>query len=265
MMRCWLLLVLASFVASPPVFAQESSSDWTFNASVGWAWRDIDGTLFGIKPPLTGFATADSLGLGSSSEAQATFGVRWKRLGVRLVYMPSEFTGDGTLLQVLDFGDGPVFGNATPISSKIKVEMTLANLEYDLLERTDMDWGVGAGLGKIDLDIAMLPAVGPETVINGDVPFGYLTTTFTKRWQKFSLAVGLQGLSVSVDNYAITYRSLSLAAAYTFHSRDDIQLDVFAGYRRVDFEYDFDDKETGARTNTDFSMVGPNIGVRIIW
>jgi len=160
-----------------PAFAEKPESDWGFSASVGWSWRQIDGTLFSVVPPLTGLATADSLGLSSSSEAQATLGMRWRRLGVQLVYLPSDFSGDGTLLQALDLGSGPVIGGATPIRSDIKVTMTLANVEYDLLARADMDWGIGAGFGKVDLDIGLLPETGPDMTINGDTPFGYLTTS----------------------------------------------------------------------------------------
>ncbi len=258
------VILLALFVAQP-VFAQEEQSDWGFNASVGWSWRDIDGTLFGVKPPLTGVATADSLGLGSSSEGQATLGMRWKRLGIQLVYLPSEFSGDGVLLQELDFGNGTVIGIETPISSDLKVAMTLANVEYDLLGRADMDWGVGVGFGKVALDVDLVPEIGPEVRISGDVPFGYLSTTFTKRWQNFSVSVGAQGLSMSIDQYTVTYRSLSVAGAYKIYSRDKMRLDAFAGYRFVDFNYDFDDDNSGARTNTDLSMEGPNIGFRIAW
>lgn len=246
-------------------FAQEAEPDWGFNASVGWSWRQIDGTLFSVKPPLTGAATADSLGLGTSSEAEATLGMRWKRLSARLVYLPSDFTGDGALRQALDFGNGPVIGGNTPINSNIEVVMTLANVEYDLLGRTDMDWGVGGGFGKVDLDIGLVPETGPEVRINGDVPFGYLTTTYMKRWQKFSASIGVQGLSVSMGEYAITYKSLALAGAYKIYSRPGMQLDAFAGYRYVDLEYDFDDHESDARTSTNFSLGGPSVGLRITW
>jgi hypothetical protein len=64
-------ILIAVFFAQP-VFAQEEQSDWGFNASVGWSWRQIDGTLFSMRPPLAGLATTDSLNLGSSSEAQGS-------------------------------------------------------------------------------------------------------------------------------------------------------------------------------------------------
>jgi len=264
-----LLTVIAILVATPGTgqlaFAQEPVADWGFSASVGWSWRQIDGDLFSFAPPLAGRATTDSLGLGSSSEAQATLGIRWKRLGVQLVYLPSDFTGEGTLLQALDFGNGPVIGSGTPISSNIKVAMTLANVEYDLLGRADMDWGIGAGFGKVDLDIGLVPETGPDVTISGDVPFGYLTTTYTKRWQKLSASVGVQGLSASTGEYTINYRSLNLAGAYKIHSHDNMRLDALAGYRYVDFEYDFDDDNSGALTSTSFTLSGPYIGVRIAW
>ena len=264
-----LLIALAILVATPGpgqrAFAQEPVPDWGFSASVGWSWRQIDGTMFSLAPPLTGLATTDSLGLGSSSDAQATFGMRWKRLGVQLVYLPSEFTGEGTLVRGLDFGNGPVIGGSTPISSDIKVAMTLANVEYDLLGRADMDWGIGVGFGKVDLNIGLVPEIGPDVTISGDVPFGYLTTTYTKRWQNLSASVGVQGVSVSMGEYSIAYKSLSLAGAYKIYSRDKMRLDVLAGYRYVDLEYDFDDDNSGARTSTDFSIAGPYIGLRIAW
>ena len=101
-----LLTVIAILVATPGTgqlaFAQEPVADWGFSASVGWSWRQIDGDLFSFAPPLAGRATTDSLGLGSSSEAEASLGMRWKRLGVKLVYLPSGFTGEGTLVQFLD-------------------------------------------------------------------------------------------------------------------------------------------------------------------
>jgi len=264
-----LLIVLAVLFAGSGTgrlaCAQEPVSDWGFSASVGWAWRQIDGDLFSVAPPLTGRATADSLGLGSSSEAQATLGMRWKRLGVQLVYLPSDFTGEGMLVQALDFGDGPVIGTSTPIDSDIKVTMTLANVEYDLLGRTDMHWGIGAGVGKVELDIGLVPETGPSATISDDLPFGYLTTTYTKRWQEFSASVGVQGLSASTGSYTIDYRSLNLAGAYKVYSRERTRLDLLAGYRYVDFKYDFDDDSSGARTSTDFNLSGPYMGVRIAW
>jgi len=73
-----LLFLLLSESGSGATAAEGASPDWGFNALVGWSWRDIDGTVFSVNPPLAGAGTADSLGLGSSSEPQAGFGVRWK-------------------------------------------------------------------------------------------------------------------------------------------------------------------------------------------
>jgi hypothetical protein len=260
-----LAILTATLGTGPNAFAQESESDWGFSASVGWSWREIDGTLFSVKPPLTGLATTDSLGLGSSSEAEASLGMRWKRLGVRLDYLPSEFAGQGRLALALDFGNGPVIGGTTPVSTDIKIAMTLANVEYDLLGRADMDWSIGAGFGSIDLDITLMPETGPTVAIGNDLPFGYLTMTFTKRWQKFSASVNVQGLSVDIDKYTIDYRSLNLVGGYTIYSRGKMRLDVLAGYRYVDFKYDFDDSESRARTNTDLILNGPHIGLRVAW
>ena len=64
------------YITSMPVAAAEAStSDWDFSVAHGWAWRDIDGTMFSFSPPLSGAATADSLGLDTSSEPNAAIGV----------------------------------------------------------------------------------------------------------------------------------------------------------------------------------------------
>ena len=59
-----------------------------------------------------------------------------------------------------------------------------------------MDLGVGIGLGTVRLDIVMRPESATGVTINGNVPFGYLTSTFVKRWDKFAATFGLQGISV---------------------------------------------------------------------
>jgi hypothetical protein len=260
-----LVTVVLMLFSVESAMAQDSEPDWSFSANIGWAWREIDGTLFDYVPPLTGAATTDSLGLGTSSEPQASFGVRWKQLMVNFVYLPSKFTGDGFLVEALDFGDGPVIGNADPIASDIEVEMYLANIEYDLLKRGDMDLGVGFGLGTVNMDIVMTPESVTGVSIIGNVPFGYLTSTFVKRWDKFAATFGLQGLSVAIDDYSITYKSVNIAAAYELMERGRFNLSVAGGYRYVDFDYSFDDDTSGAKTSTAFELTGPYIGLQGAW
>ena len=258
------LLVLCMLCTSVTV-VEADSSDWDFSAVLGWSWREINGTMFSFSPPLSGRATADSLGLGSSSEPQASFGVRWKRLDVKFEYLPSRFKGDGVLVQALDFGSGPVIGNTTPISSDLKVAMTLANIEYLVLRRSDMDLGVGVGIGRVDLDIKMTPQTGNNVDISGDVPFGYLSGTLLKRWGKYALNFGLQGLSVSQSGTSVAYKSANIAGAYRFWQRDQLGFDMLAGYRYVDFDYEFDDENSGARSATNFELTGPYVGLRAAW
>jgi hypothetical protein len=155
--------------------------------------------------PLNGAATADSLGLGSSSELNAVIGLHWEHLNIEFVYLPSRFKGDGLLLQELDFGSVPIISETTPINSNIEVTMMLANIEYSILQRGDMDFGFGVGIGQVELDIAMTPQVGSAVNINGDVPFGYLTSSFTKRWGRTAFSFGLQGLSVSQNGTSVAY------------------------------------------------------------
>ena len=260
-----LSIVALCLICTTTARAGEATSDWGFNAMLGWAKRDIDGTMFSYSPPLSGAATTDTLGLGSSSEPEAAIGIRWKRLNVELVYLPSEFEGNGVLLQDVDFGSGPVIGNTTSIASDLKVTMLLANVEYAVLQRSDMQLGVGFGLGQVGLDIMMIPQIGPEINIKGDVPFGYLTASFVKRWGKVALNASLQGLSISHSSTSVTYNSVSLAGAYRFMQKEKLGFDVLAGYRYVDFDYEFDDDNTGARIGTDFQLTGPYIGVRASW
>lgn len=245
--------------------AEDSPSDFGFSALVRWAWRDINGTMFSYSPPLNGAATADSLGLGRSSQPDAAIGGRWKRLNVNFVYLPSKFEGEGVLIQDLDLGSGPIIGNTTAISSDLEVTMYLANIEYLVFKRSDMDIGLGIGVGKVELDISMTPQVGPHVDISGDVPFGYLTGTFTKRWGDIAFNFGLQGLSISQNSTSVTYTSANIAGTYTIVRRGGLALDLLGGYRYVDFDYEFDDDSTGIRTGTNFELTGPYVGVRATW
>lgn len=263
--RSAIILLIAGCYTAAALAVEEAESDWGFDLVLGWAWKDIDGTMFSANPPLSGAGTADSLGLGSSSEPQAAFGVRWKQLHVDLVYLPSEFEGNGHIAQVLDFGNGPVLGTTTAVSSDLKVTMALANVEYDLLKRKDMDWGVGVGIGKVGLDIKMQPQTGPRVDIEGDVPFGYLTTSFAKRWQKFSVDFTVQGLSFSQGDVSMSYKSVSIAGGYKLFAKDQLRFDLVGGYHYVDFDYEFDDDSTGVKTSTDFTLTGPYVGVRMGW
>jgi hypothetical protein len=86
-----------------------------------------------------------------------------------------------------------------------------------------------------------------------------------KRWDKFSATFGLQGLSVAIDDYSITYKSVNVAGEYRFMERGRLQLSFAGGYRYVDFEYSFDDDTSGAKTYTDFELTGPYIGLRGAW
>ncbi len=260
-----LLLLIAGCYTAPAIAVEKAESDWGFDLVLGYAWKNIDGTVYSINPPLVGAGTADSMGLESGSNPQAAFGIRWKQWHVDLVYLPSEFEGDGHIVQALDFGNGPVLGTTTPISSDLKVTMTLANIEYDLLERKDMDWGVGVGIGKVALDIKMKPQIGPGIDIVGDVPFGYLTTSFARRWQKFSVSFGVQGLGFSQGDVSMSYKSANIAAGYNLLANDQLRFDLVGGYHYVDFDYEFDDDSTGVQTSTDFTLAGPYIGVRMGW
>jgi hypothetical protein len=260
-----LQLLTLCIVSAPLAVAEVASSDWGFSAIVGWSWRDINGTMFSFTPPLSGAASADSLGLDYSSEPQAVIGARWKRLNINFVYLPSKFSGDGVLVQGLDFGSGPVIGTTTPISSNIEVTMTLANIEYMVLKRSDMDIGFGVGLGRVDLDVSMAPQTGSDVNISGDVPFGYISGSFVKRWGKIALYLGLQGLSVSQGSTSVAYKSMNIAGAYRFLQKGRLGLDVLAGHRYVDFDYAFDDDNTGARASTNFELTGPYVSVRASW
>jgi len=168
-------------------------------------------------------------------------------------------------VQELDFGSGPVIGTTDPVTSDIKVRMTLADIEFDLLKRIDMDWGIGVGLGQVGLDITMTPEVGDSVDISGDVPFGYLTSTFTKRWDRIEFRFGLQGLSISENETSVAYKSANIAGSYRILKRKRLGLDIAVGYRYVNFDYDFDDDATGARAGTDFTLVGPYGGLGVAW
>jgi hypothetical protein len=189
---------------------------------------------------LSGSTTADSLGLGDAKSFQYQVGYWYKRWQFALVDMPTTYTGQGFATTEIDFGTGTVIAVDTPISSDIDVRMTLLNVLWDAWSGDTWKFSVGFGLGQTKVDVHLIPDLGQGISFDGTEPFSYLALRYVTR-SKFD------------------YSNLNLMGGYLFHAGDKSKFDVVAGYRRIDFLFDYNVNDQ--RTRTDMTLKGPYIGI----
>jgi hypothetical protein len=89
--------------------------------------------------------------------------------------------------------------------------------------------------------------------------------SFTRRWGRISAAVTVQGLSISEGDVDMSYKAVNIAGGYNFLAKKRFRANVVGGYHYTDFDYLFDDEDTGVKTSTDFTLTGPYIAVRVGW
>jgi hypothetical protein len=256
-MKCILSLLLC--VAIFPAIVHAEEDDWGFVASLTYGPRTIDGTIFENRPgPTMGGATADSLGLGTANSLMYAVGFRFKRWNFALDSMPTSFDGQGFATAAIDLGNGQVIATDTPITSTINVDLKLANVMYDVFNTEKGKFSAGIGFGQTDIHVALVPEIGQPLAFDGTTPFGFLAINYVKRFNKFSLTVAAQGVSLAANDSSMTYSNLNLMGGYMFFKKKWFSEVVF-GYRRVGFKFDYD--VAAGITDTDMTLTGPYVGL----
>jgi hypothetical protein len=255
-------IILLSVITLTSLNAQAEEGDWELLASVTYGPRSIDGTIFVNRPgPTSGGGTADSLGLGTSDSFMYAAGFRYKRWNFMLESMPTTFEGQGFATESVDFGNGSSISIETPVNSSINVDLLLVNVMYDFIKSDKAGkLSAGFGLGESSIDVALTPKIGQSVSFNGTTPFGFLGVNYVKRFGKFSVTAGAQGISVATDSSSIDYSNLNLMGGYQFYKNRGFGNVIF-GYRRVGFKFDND--VNGGITDTDVVLTGPYIGVGV--
>jgi len=234
---------------------------WQFFGALAYGPRDIDGDIFLTNGGAgSGYATADSLGLGTADSFQFRLGARYKRWRFSVDYLPTNYSGEGFALASIDLPNRPPIDFTTPVVSDIDVEILLANVNYELLQTANWRGSVGLGFGRTTLDISLDPEVGEGVFFDSNTPFGYISGDIRRYFGRWSVLAAIQWISGDFGGFNMAYGNFNVSAGYVF-PLEKTAVEVLAGYRRIDFKFDYN--IDGQETIADFTMEGPYIGTAI--
>ncbi len=269
MLRNWFVAavsvgIVCSIANTASASEDDSPKNLTLFGAIAYGPRDISGTIFVNRSGLaTATATAETLGLSTSRAFQYKLGAQYKRWRFTLNYLPTNYTGNGFTDLQISIGDLPPIPAKTSVSSNIDVNLLLGDISYDVLRNERWVASLGVGLGRTDIDIALVPAVGQPLAFNGATPFGYiggdLRYSFAERW---NVLMGLQWISGEFDGSSIDYGNYNVALGYVL-TQKRLRTNLVGGYRRVNFKFDYN--VSGEQITTDLTLEGPYVGLSFAW
>ena len=243
----------------------ETASDWRFSGNLVYSSRPLSGSFVSTRSigNVNGgmVATGDSMNLGTSDAAMLALGIRYKRFGVGLNYMPTSYHGQGTAM--VGAGAGGSGGMVeTQLDTKIDVDMLLANVYYNLIQTPTSVFGVGVGFGQTVIDLNLTPAVGSPILYQGTQPFGFLSMHMANRYKRFLYGFNINGISAEFEGVQVTYSDYKIDLGYRVIDKR-VKFDIIGGYRLVNFFADV--KYSDGRVVSTFGLEGPFLGVSVAY
>ena len=258
-----MILSVIAFASAARAAEETPVPDFQVGLTVVYSSRSVGAAIALDNPGSLGFvATSDSLGLGRAQGFQENLELRWKQWAFGINYVPTNVSGQGTAVTGIQVGGGPVIAAGTPMTTTIGVNMLLGTAHYFVVQKSDMELGVGVGLGQTSIDVAFVPAFGQASGYQGDTPFGFLSVRLVNRVDRFFYGVNANGIGFSLDGTSISYFDVNLGAGYRLLD-ERIKGDALIGWRYIDFAFDFNVPPTFVKTNVQLS--GPYAGVRIVF
>lgn len=263
-----LLLVTTAICANEAMATGDNASarDWHYNLAVVYSSRSLDGTLVNQTPIAKDafgslVATGDSMNVGTSDDFMFAAGAHYKRWGIALNYMPTSFTGRGSALaEVGGSGSGVIV--KTPLNTNIDVNLLLANVTYDFIKTESSVFGIGAGLGRSSIDIAIIPDLGEPIIYSGDQPFGFLNIHMASNYKKFHYGFAMNSVSATFDGVDVDYSQYTVDLGYRVLS-NTVKLDIVGGYRLVNFAMNIENNQNIVKTS--IALEGPFLGINLAY
>lgn len=265
--KCSILSLLLLITTS--IFAEETErkpSDWHVGGSLVYSSRTLDGSVVS-KNSLSGgafgtlVATGDSMNVGDSNGMMLGLAAQYKRFGIGLNYMPTTFKGSGFALAEVGGAGGGAFVK-TPLETDISVDMMLANIYYNFIQTSNSVFGVGAGLGRTEIDFSMVPGTGDPLAYQGEQPFGFLNLHMQNRHKRFLYGFALNGLSMEFEGANIVYSDYKVDLGYRLVDKR-VKLDLVGGYRMVNFAISLEGESS--EIDVDVTLEGPFLGVTMLY
>lgn len=250
-------------ISSAMAQEQEVESDWKFSGNLVYSSRPYIGSFRKEKTDgiVDGgmFAANDAMNLGNSNAAMLALIVQYKRFGVILNYMPTNFNGQGTaLIGSIDVGQI----KTSPLDINIGIRMYLSNVYYNLVQTPNMIFGLGVGFGATTVDMDVIPELLPEVGIqhHGTQPFGFLSMHMINNYNRFLYGFVFHGIKAEFSGAEISYFDYKIEFGYRLIQKR-YKFDIIGGYRSVTFDAEIN-TSTGI-AESKMLLKAPFIGVNI--
>ena len=247
------------------VGGEKGANDWRFSGNLVYSSRPLAGSFVSTRSigNVNGgmVATGDSMNLGTSDAAMLALGIRYKRFGVGLNYMPTSYHGQGTAMVGAGAGGGGGMVE-TQLDTKIDVDMLLANVYYNVIQTPTSIFGVGIGFGQTAIDLNLTPEVGAPILYQGTQPFGFLSMHMANRYKRFLYGFNINGISAEFEGVQVTYSDYKIDLGYRVIDKR-VKFDIVGGYRLVNFYVDIEYSD--GEVIADVGLEGPFLGVTVAY
>lgn len=246
---------------------KNTQKQWTASVAVEFNTWSLDGTLVNRTDLYNGdfgsfLATGDSMNV--KKETIPTFNINLNRNAwtLGLYYLPIEFSGLGTAKAQIDTTlNGSQAGAyiTVPLKSNFDINVILGKLSYDLIRTPNSVFGLGAGIGELDVNIDLLATGLDSWDYIEKEPFGFLNLHMSNRYGAFFYGFSVNAIKVDIENIEESFSDYKVDLGYRIIDKH-VQWDISAGFRRMDIDLTLSNAQD--ETSLQLGIKGPYLGLR---
>jgi len=224
---------------------------------------DVSGDikLTGAGGTPKGSVSADDLGLSEEAPFQPRIDVNWRSLHLTLNGFRVGFSGNGAVKNSLQLDSLPPINAGELVRSNVDLGLLAGDLYWDPLPIPLVDVGIGGGVARLDydIDITSQSSIG-QVFADGETGFAYVGLRGATEIGPLGIILLVKGFGVSLEQEDLTYTEVDGTASFRiFGGGGRIQGHIFAGYRYLYLDYEFETLSTDFRLK-DLTLSGPYIG-----
>jgi len=187
--------------------------------------------------------------------------VNWRTLHLTVNGFQVGYSGSGAVTEPLQLDSLPVINTGELVRSNMDFGFLAADFYWAPLPLPLVDVGIGVGAARLDynIDIQSQSSTG-QVFADGETGFGYLGLRGATEIGPLGVILLAKGFSLSFESEDITYVEVDGTASFRiFGGGNRVQGHIFAGYRYLYLDYEFETLSTDFRLK-DFTLSGPYLG-----
>jgi hypothetical protein len=201
------------------------------------------------------------LGLNDNEfQAGGRVDVKWGSPHLTASYTPSSFDGDSVLSSPITVG-GTTISAGTSVHSDVTLDVSSAEMTFDLLPVPDVELGLGLGVGYVDFRTKVHDTSGGNSIDTSEKePIPLLAGRVGWDIWRFRAEVLATGFGYSSGGTSLDYYDVDADVRFNFIGHDSrLKGWISAGYRQIGADLAYDD--SGSRIKSDVTLKGPFVGV----